>query len=389
VSRATRSRIATEIAAIASAGSTNMEAGLQPGYEVARASKAEFKGTTRVMLFTDERPNVGATQAGSFMAMAEAASRDGVGLTTIGVGVQFGAELATRISSVRGGNLFFFPDRAEMRKVFAQEWDTLVAELAHDFSIRIAPARGFRIAGVFGLPANTLRWEGDAIVMDVATIFLSQRKGGIFFALAPERSSTDLPLVEARRDETLAQVEFSYREVASGERRSGQVACRFLPPAEVQAGLSRGIRLVDEYLTLKQAAQLHLIVNDQERAFRLASGLLARFSAVRDPALAKERDLVREFHNNLAFLAGHASEVQYDDGKRGAALVGTWRRTDRNASETADEFLVVWPNGDIETVDVNRANRAVARSAVEHLPPRQVHGYPQRRRGCEPHRESG
>lgn len=365
VGRATRSRIASEIAAIESLGSTNMEAGLKLGYQVARESKAEFSGTTRVMLFTDEQPNVGDTSAAGFMGMAEAASRDGVGLTTIGVGVHFGAELATRISSVRGGNLFFFPDRAEMRKVFAKEWDTIVTELAHDFRVRIEPARGYRLAGVFGLPDHLLRWDGDALVLDIATIFVSQRKGAIYFAVAPDRDRDDLPRSAASRGDVLADVSYSYREVVSRERRSGQAACRFVPPADMQAGLSRGIHLIDQYLTLKKAAQLHHLSNDPERAFQLASGLLARFSAVRDPALAKERDLVREFHNNLAFLSGHASEVQYEDSKRGAALVGTWRRTDRNASETAEEYLVVWPNGDIETVDVARSTRAVTRSAVE------------------------
>jgi hypothetical protein len=43
-----------------------------------------FDGTTRVMLFTDEQPNVGRTDATSFAAMAEEASRGGIGLTTIG-----------------------------------------------------------------------------------------------------------------------------------------------------------------------------------------------------------------------------------------------------------------------------------------------------------------
>jgi hypothetical protein len=162
----------------------------------------------------------------------------------------------------------------------------------------------------------------------------------------------------------LAEVAFSYREVVSRERRSGQDACRFVPVEEVQAGLSRGIPLVDQYLTLKQAAQLHHLANDSERAFRLASGLLSRFSALRDPDLTKERDLIREFHNNLAFLTGRSSEVQYEAGKSRAALVGTWRRTDRTPVRGMQEYLVVWPDGSLETVEVTQATRAVNRAAV-------------------------
>ncbi|MES2691993.1 MAG: VWA domain-containing protein, partial [Verrucomicrobiota bacterium] len=129
VTRANRRTIEQAIESIESTGSTNLEAGLQLGFEVARATKQGFTGNSRVMLFTDERPNVGDTSAAGFMALARAASLDGVGLTTIGVGVQFGAELATKVSSVRGGNLFFFPTGAEMKETFAEEFDTLVTEL--------------------------------------------------------------------------------------------------------------------------------------------------------------------------------------------------------------------------------------------------------------------
>ena len=49
--------ILESIARIRSEGSTSMEAGLTLGYDIAEASAPAFKGVTRVMLFTDERPN--------------------------------------------------------------------------------------------------------------------------------------------------------------------------------------------------------------------------------------------------------------------------------------------------------------------------------------------
>lgn len=105
--RGNRDTILAKINSIASAGSTNMEAGLKVGYQTAFDSRDAFTGSTWVMLFTDENPNVGNTSAESFMRMAQAASEKGVGLTTIGVGVIFDAALATKVSSVRGGNLFY------------------------------------------------------------------------------------------------------------------------------------------------------------------------------------------------------------------------------------------------------------------------------------------
>ena len=63
-------RIIDSIGAIRSNGSTSMEAGLRLGYSVADATAPAFKGRTRLVLFTDERPNVDATDAASFMGMA-------------------------------------------------------------------------------------------------------------------------------------------------------------------------------------------------------------------------------------------------------------------------------------------------------------------------------
>jgi Ca-activated chloride channel family protein len=95
------------IDAIAIDGSTSMEAGLTLGYATAFAEAEQNPGKVRVMLFTDEQPNTDSTDAGTFMVMAQEASQRGIGLTTIGVGVQYDGALATKLSSVRGGNLFF------------------------------------------------------------------------------------------------------------------------------------------------------------------------------------------------------------------------------------------------------------------------------------------
>src|SRR5690606_36004123 len=76
-----RERIRTAIHNIESYGYTNMEAGMKEGFKVASKSLKNFEGVTRVMLFTDEQPNVGRTDDGSFMSLARQASADGIGLT--------------------------------------------------------------------------------------------------------------------------------------------------------------------------------------------------------------------------------------------------------------------------------------------------------------------
>jgi Ca-activated chloride channel family protein len=287
---------------IASQGSTNMEDGLKVGYGIARATASQFDGTTRVMLFTDERPNVGNTSAAGFMGLAEAAAQDGIGLTTIGVGVQFGTELAEKISGVRGGNQFFFPNAAEMTQTFVRDFDTMVTELAHDFRVKLNPRAGFKIAGVFGLPADLLKWEGDALVLDVATIFLSKNKGGIYFALSQKHA---MPT-----ERCVASVEFSYTVPNQTEGSRTTTDVPLLEPSESQLGLVRGHALIDEYLTLRRAAAAHLFDNDQQTAWQLTHDLKKRFAALKDPALAPEQTLIANVHRTFAFLAGRGTEIE-------------------------------------------------------------------------------
>lgn len=349
VGKKSRSDIARQIQAIESEGSTYLEAGLRLGYEVARASQAQFTGSTRVMLFTDERPNVGNTEATGFMGMAKTASRDGIGLTTIGVGVQFGAELATKISSVRGGNLFFFDNGETMKKTFTNDFDMMVTELAHEFSVRIEPAAGLRMAGVFGVPGEMLRWDDRAIVMEVPTIFLSHRKGAIYFALAPDGASAHLPVQQRSAGNRLATIAFNFRDARDGSAVAEQATCSLVSPTPAQVGLPRGVILVDEYLTLKKIAQLHHLENDQESAYQLAKGLLARLRSVRDTTLSRECELVGDIHCTLALQAGHMGEVQLGENDQGASpLVGIWRRINGSDLPDTEEFVIIWASGVIE-----------------------------------------
>lgn len=305
-SAADRSRILAGIDAIEIDGSTNMEAGLLRGFALARAGRRTFDGTSRVMLFTDERPNTGATDADSFMGLALAASRDGIGMTTIGVGVQFGAELAQEISSVRGGNLFFFPDSTAMEKRFAEDFDTMVTELAYDLDLDVQPADGLRIAGVYGVPGDLVTWTEDGgIHLHVSTLFLSRSAGALYVAFGPESDGGRVATRSVGED--LGRITIAY-DPRDGVRTPVTSSLSLIEPTRGDAGLRRGAALVDEATTLKKATALHHQNNDQEGAWQLVHALVGRLVAERDPDLAPEIALVERLDETLGRLAGHEGE---------------------------------------------------------------------------------
>ncbi len=298
-----KSRVLRAIDAIQSAGSTAMEDGLRVGYGLAMNTAPHFAGTTRVMLFTDERPNVGATDKQSFMGMARAASKRGVGLTTIGVGEQFGAELATAISNVRGGNLFFFPNVGKMKDRFARDFDTMVTELAHNMKLVIKPNAGYKLVGLYGLPGDLVhRTKDGGLSMKLETVFLSKDKGGIYFAFAPAGAGALPP-----KPGPVASARIAYVDTQQ-HRQSDALSFPFVQ-GKLPLGLSRGRLLVDEITTLKRASVLHREQNKTEQAYRLVRALHKRLAESGDLDLRKEVKLVSELDATLTRLSGHKGEA--------------------------------------------------------------------------------
>jgi len=330
--RMTRNKLATvreQIEAIESSGSTNMEEGLEVGYRLARESQAGFEGATRLILFTDERPNVGDTSANGFIGMAKAASELGVGLTTIGVGVQFDSSLAVKISSTRGGNLFFLPDKEAADTLFDDEFDYMVSELAHDLTFVLRPHADLRISGVYGLPGDLLSWSDDrAVTFTIPTVFLSSRGGGIFVSLAPADEQADLPPPTIPAGANVLAGAITYVPA----KGSGAPESHLADVAPQRGKPSHAIRLasllVDEYLSLRKATTEHYVHNNQEAAYRALHALNNRFSNVRDRKLEKaledESDMVVQLLDKFAFLSGRASEVSSSNGSE---LWGAWRIT--------------------------------------------------------------
>jgi Ca-activated chloride channel family protein len=318
VNEANREDIERAIRAIRSEGSTYMEAGLQVGYATAFETRGDFKGVTRLMLFTDEQPNVGRTDAESFMGMAEAASRQGVGLTTVGVGVQYDGALATKISSVRGGNLYFMAGADDVKTVFKAKLDTMVSELAHDLELKLTPAAGYKVSAVYGVPGEVLQWgqEGSIRVV-VPTAFLSQEGGGLFVTLAPADANLPAP---PEGDAPMLRVGLTY--VAAADGQPGEDALSVArPSAAASADLKLAQVLVNEYLGLKAGADA-FHAGDEDTAYKTFRALAARLDQAGDKRLEPERKLLAGLVSRTAYLAGYSGEAPKGVGP--IAMLGAW-----------------------------------------------------------------
>jgi len=158
-------------------GGTNIEGGMKLGYERLEGMAQRANVNRRLMLFTDARPNIGATDQNSFEALTQRYADRGIGLSAFGVGTDFGQNLIYHISKLRGGNFFFLQNGDRIREVFDKEFDYLVTPIAYDLHLRVPTPPGLRLQSVYGLPT----WKpGDVdAVLDIPTVFLSSNRGAI------------------------------------------------------------------------------------------------------------------------------------------------------------------------------------------------------------------
>lgn len=172
-------KLKTTIKNLSSEGSTNMEAGLTTAYRLLK--NAQNAEVSRLILFTDVQPNVGATSATEFEQIVEAGALTGAGLTVMGVGVGLGPATFDAMSKVRGGNAYTLFGSQEINKVLSEDWPYLASPVAYDLNIKLEPTAGIKVVEGYGFPTSDEQAE-----LEASTVFLSKRKGALLICLKGE-----------------------------------------------------------------------------------------------------------------------------------------------------------------------------------------------------------
>ncbi|WP_254381348.1 von Willebrand factor type A domain-containing protein [Streptomyces sp. TBY4] len=144
-------RIREVISALRTADSTNVEAGVTRGYEVAVASLRRG-ATNRVVLLSDALANTGATSADTILdRIGEARTRHGITLFGVGVGSEFNDAFMEQLADRGDGHTTYVSDKEGARKVFCEDLPAQVQLRARDAKAQVAFDPGtverFRLIG--------------------------------------------------------------------------------------------------------------------------------------------------------------------------------------------------------------------------------------------------
>lgn len=205
---------------IRAGGSTNLHAGLIQGYHEAQREFSPDR-INRVILLTDGIANQGVTDPADIARDSAAFNRDGIDLSTIGLGQDLNQELLRELADAGRGQIHFVGDAVDIEKTFRAELDSLLAPAARDVRLSF---QGFANAGEFNVIGYSPEKSADRIELPLDDL---------------NHGATQVVLADAGKARTGSpvRVTVNYVDAISGKIKSQSVLA-VLPetPSVVAAG---------------------------------------------------------------------------------------------------------------------------------------------------------
>ncbi|MBX2843921.1 MAG: VWA domain-containing protein [Flammeovirgaceae bacterium] len=168
-----------KIGEIKSGGSTNLSGGMLEGYaQVKNTFERNF--VNRVLLLSDGLANQGITDMEELQKIVGLKnSKEGISISTFGVGAYFNEDLMTNLSEYGTGNYYFIDNADKIPEIFAKELKGLLSVVAQNASFSLNyPSEYFTLKNVYGYPYSER--EGGKVVIDFMDIFSEEKKTVLF-----------------------------------------------------------------------------------------------------------------------------------------------------------------------------------------------------------------
>jgi Ca-activated chloride channel homolog len=298
-------------------GGTDIYDGLAAGLQLARA-EASPQRDTRVLLLSDGLATAGITDTAQIVQMAERSIREGIGLSTVGVGREFDPSLMRTLAERGAGTFYFAENPAAVNEIFSQELKVVMTPLALDLTLEVTVSAGALLDAAVGAHGWTA--SGSRGSLAVPAVFATSRSG------APSqgrRGGGGVVFVRLRASELaagaeLAAVTLSYRLPGATERER-QVISVSTPPRPAggedqvsHPAMQKQIAMYNLFVGLSQATQL---ANDRQGNCAMTIlGQVSRAASlwnqtVADADLASDIALVDHFAATLTSLGYQPSPL--------------------------------------------------------------------------------
>ena len=243
-------------------GGTNLHQGLlHGGREIARVHDSDRVG--RVVVLSDGKATVGITNPEQTAAQAAELARDGITVSTIGLGLDYNEDALAKIADLGGGSYDFVDNPSTLAQVFDDELQRSFKVVARGARVRLELLGGTELLEVIG-------WETTAAGLGQHDIWLGDLVAG----------ETRRIVARVRTDATTGTAEVASAQI--DYVHTGGLGHATLPLYLPVVSASEATELTNvKWATIAQRAWANLYVERSTRAY--ASG-----------DVAESRELIRQ-----------------------------------------------------------------------------------------------
>ncbi len=175
-------------------GYTNLSGGFEQGCEMV-SNTIQEGSVNRVILMSDGQANRGVTEIGGLERMADACLKNGVSLTTVGMGLDYNEDLMTAMARKGAGNYHFIENGSRMARVFQHEATGLAGTVARKTWLRVDMAPGVELLKVHGYSHKI---DGNTVRIPLSEFASKQEKDILMRLSVSAQKKGDRPVISFR-----------------------------------------------------------------------------------------------------------------------------------------------------------------------------------------------
>ncbi len=193
------------VRAIQPRGSTALFAGVSKGIHELRKFLDRTR-VNRVILMSDGQANVGPSSPNELGRLGAAAAKEGISVSTIGLGLGYNEDLMVQLAQSSDGNHGFAATAEELTQIFNYELGDVLSVVAQEVSVKVRVPDGVKPLRVLNRIGEI---HGQEVVLSMNQLYQKQEKYVLL--------EVELPAGAEGTAKTVANVDVSYANMDNGE----------------------------------------------------------------------------------------------------------------------------------------------------------------------------
>lgn len=202
------------IRSIQAGDSTALFGGVSQGAAEVRKNLGDRR-INRIILLSDGLANVGPSSPSDLGRLGAALSKEGISVTTIGVGTDYNEDLMLQLSQNSDGNSYFVESSADLPRIFASELGDVLSVVAQKVVLEIRCPKGIRPVRIIGRDGRIGR---DHVRIDLNQLYGGQEK----YVLV----EVEVPAGAENEELTVADARVEYDDVFTTRRETFSASAR-------------------------------------------------------------------------------------------------------------------------------------------------------------------